>query len=101
MIRHIVLWKLKEQTEDGTREQNAAAIKAGLEGLVGRIDGLIKAEVTASIAPGGYDLCLYSELRDAEALVFYRNHPLHKEVQALVHRSMTERVAFDGEIAPC
>ena len=30
MIRHIVLWKLKEQTEDGAREQNAAAIKAGL-----------------------------------------------------------------------
>ena len=53
-----------------------------------------------SLTPGegGYDLCLYSEVRDAEALAFYRDHPLHKAVQALVHRSMTERVAFDGEI---
>ncbi len=99
MIRHIVFWKLKEQTEDGTREQNAAAIKAGLEALVGKIDGLLKAEVTSSAVSGGYDLCLYSELRDLDALAFYRDHPLHKEVQALVHRSMTERVAFDGEIA--
>ena len=48
--------------------------------------------------PGGMDLCLYSELTDAAALAVYRDHPLHKEVQALVHRSMTERVAFDGEI---
>lgn len=100
MIRHIVLWKLKEQTEYGTRAENSAAIKAGLEALVGKIDGLLKAEVTISVAPGtgGYDLCLYSELRDKEALAFYREHPLHKAVQALVHRSMSERVAFDGEI---
>ncbi len=98
MIRHIVLWKLKDQTEDGTKAENAAAIKAGLEGLVGKIDGLLRAEVTVGIPASGYDLCLFSELRDTEALAFYRDHPLHKEVQALVHRSMTERVAFDGEI---
>ena len=100
MIRHIVFWKLKDKTEDGILLENAAAIKAGLEGLVGKIDGLLKAEVTVSLTPseGGYDLCLYREVRDAEALAFYRDHPLHKAVQALVHRSMTERVAFDGEI---
>ena len=98
MIRHIVFWKLKDQTEDGSRAENAAAIKAGLEGLVGKIDGLLRAEVTVGLPASGYDLCLYSELRDVAALDFYRDHPLHKEVQALVHRSMTERAAFDGEI---
>ncbi|HIT07464.1 MAG TPA: Dabb family protein [Candidatus Merdivicinus faecavium] len=97
MIRHIVMWKLKDKTEDGAKAENAAAIKAGLEGLVGKIDGLLRAEVMVGM-PGGMDLCLYSELTDAAALAVYRDHPLHKEVQALVHRSMTERVAFDGEI---
>lgn len=97
MIRHIVMWKLKDQTGDGTKAENAAAIKAGLEGLVGKIDGLMRAEVLTGM-PGGMDLCLISELRDEEALAFYRDHHLHKEVQALVHRSMTERVAFDGRI---
>ena len=67
MIRHIVMWKLKDKTEDGTKAENAAAIKAGLEGLVGKIDGLLKAEVMVGM-PGGMDLCLYSELTDAAAL---------------------------------
>lgn len=97
MIRHIVMWKLKETTEDGTKAENAAAIKAGLEGLVGKIDGLLKAEVMVGL-PGGMDLCLYSELTDLAALEAYKVHPLHKAVQALVHRSMTERVACDGKI---
>ena len=98
MIRHIVMWNLKEQTEDGSLEENAAQIKEGLEGLVGKIDGLLRAEVTRNFTPGGMDLCLYSELRDKEALAFYRDHPLHKAVQQLVHRSVTQRVACDSEI---
>ncbi|MGI5894405.1 MAG: Dabb family protein [Candidatus Merdivicinus sp.] len=97
MIRHIVMWKLKDKTEDGTKAENAAAIKEGLEKLVGKIDGLLKAEVMVGV-PGGMDLCLYSELTTMEALEAYKVHPLHKEVQALVHRSMLERVACDGEI---
>ncbi|HIS75188.1 MAG TPA: Dabb family protein [Candidatus Merdivicinus excrementipullorum] len=97
MVRHIVMWKLKDQTEDGSKAENAAAIKAGLEGLVGKIDGLLKAEVMVGV-PGGMDLCLYSELSSMEALEGYKVHPLHKAVQALVHRSMEERVACDGII---
>ena len=97
MVRHIVMWKLKDQTEDGSKAENAAAIKAGLEGLVGKIDGLLKAEVMVGV-PGGMDLCLDSELSSREALGGYTVHPLHKAVQALVHRSMEERVACDGII---
>ena len=97
MIQHIVMWKLKDRTEDGTKAENAAAIQAGLEGLVGKIEGLLSAKVLIGL-PGGMDLCLVSELQDEAALTFYREHPLHKAVQALVHRSMTERVAFDGKI---
>lgn len=97
MIRHIVMWNLKDHTEDGTKAENAAAIKQGLEALVGKIDGLLRAEVMIGTA-GGMDLCLYSELTSMEALEAYKVHPLHKQVQALVHRSMTERVACDGEI---
>lgn len=97
MIRHIVFWNLKEQTEDGSKTENAAAIKAGLEGLVGKIDGLLRAEVAPGL-PGGMDLCLYSEFESMKALEAYKIHPLHKQVQALVHRSMTERVACDSRI---
>lgn len=98
MIRHIVLWKLKEQAAGNPREQNAAIIKERLEGLVGQIDGLAKLEVGINTVPGGWDLCLYSELRDADALAFYRNHPLHKEVQRFVHEVIDDRASCDSVI---
>lgn len=99
MIRHIVFWNLKEEAENHTKAENMQIIKEGLEGLVGKIDGLLKVEVNPNVNPdGGMDLCLYSELRDLDALVVYRDHPLHKEVQKFVHAVITERVAHDSEI---
>ncbi len=97
MIRHIVMWKLKDQTEDGTKEENIAAIKAGLEGLNGKIEGLLKAEVMIGCADG-MDLCLCCEFPDLAALEAYQVHPLHKQVQALVRRSVLERYCCDGEV---
>ena len=53
-------------------------IKAGLEGLVGRIDGLIKAEVMRGYDPDNYDLCLYSEFTSKQALNSYKENEKHK-----------------------
>lgn len=58
MLRHIVLWNLKENAAGSGKEQNAAIIKERLEGLVGRIEGLNRLEVNRGIVEGGYDLCL-------------------------------------------
>ena len=99
MLRHIVMWNLKDEAAGGTKEQNAAIIKERLEALVGRIDGLRRLEVGRNVVEGGYDLCLYSELDDLAALHFYKEHPLHKEVQAFVHQVITSRVACDSEQA--
>lgn len=97
MIRHIVFWDLKEEAEGGDKEKNARVIKEGLEGLVGKIDGLIKAEVGRGVTEGGMDLCLYSEFADLAALAAYRENPLHKEVQKFVHAVITKRVANDSQ----
>ena len=55
MVRHIVLWNLHEEN----KEENAAAIKATLEDLNGKIPGLRFLQVGRCY--NGYDLCLYSE----------------------------------------
>ncbi len=55
MVRHIVLWNLHEEN----KEENAAAIKAALEDLNGKIPGLRFLQVGRCY--NGYDLCLYSE----------------------------------------
>lgn len=98
MVRHIVMWNLQECAAGADKEHNAAKIKEKLEGLVGKIEGLQKLEVGRNIVPNGYDLCLYSEFDDMEALDFYRTHPLHMEIQKFVHEVITERVFSDCEI---
>ena len=73
-------------------------IREGLEGLVGRVDGLIMAEVRRNFNPSGMDLCLVSEFESKEALDAYQNHPLHLKVKEFVHKVVTDRAVTDCEI---
>ena len=39
MVKHIILWKLKEEFSEEEKKQIKAGIKEGLEGLAGQIPG--------------------------------------------------------------
>lgn len=95
MVKHIVMWNLKENAEGVSKLENAQKIKEGLEALVGKIEGLLSAEVGIGFNTNGYDLCLYSEFESKEALEFYQNHPLHDNVRQFVHKVISERVVCD------
>ena len=97
MVTHIVMWNLKDEAEGGGKDRNAAIIKERLEGLVGKIEGLVSLKVGRGVMPGGYDLCLLGQYKDLDALKFDREHPLHQEVQQFVHKVITERVSCDFE----
>lgn len=97
MIKHLVFWNLKDQAAGADKAANAAIIRERLEGLVGKIEGLRFLQVGTGVVEGNWDLCLYSEFEDLDALRFYRNHPLHLEVQKFVHEVITERAACDYE----
>lgn len=78
MVKHIILWKLKE-------ENNTAEIKNGikqnLEGLLGKIDGLIEIKVqTECLKSSNVDVMLYSVFETEEALKNYAVHPEHVKV---------------------
>jgi hypothetical protein len=73
-------------------------MKSRLEGLCGVVDGLIKAEVNLNYNPQGYDVCLYSEFRDKEALEGYQVHPEHLKIKEFVHQVISDRVVADCEI---
>lgn len=92
MVRHIVMWNLKEEN----KEKNALAIKEALESLNGRIAGLLHLEVNRCY--NGCDLCLVSEFESREAVRFYRDHPLHRSCQKIVHAAMRERFSCDYEM---
>lgn len=96
MIRHIVMWKLKDEN----KADNALKIKQSLEGLAGKIDGLISAKVYPDIKKDGanFDLCLDSVFVDLEALENYKIHPLHVAIAEFVKSVRTDRACIDFEV---
>ncbi len=78
MVRHVILWTLKE--EYNTKEIKEA-MKSALEGLVGVVPGLLKLKVAISPLPtANCDVMLDSELTDEAALAGYAVHPAHVDV---------------------
>lgn len=78
MVRHIILWKLKEEVN---KEEQVKLVKAGLESLAGRIPGMISIRVRTEKLPSSTaDAMLDSLFESEEALAGYKNNPLHVEV---------------------
>lgn len=99
MVRHVILWQLKEEY---TAEQKAAIkaeIKAGLEGLAGQVPGLVSIKVhTEGLPSSNADLMLDSAFVDEAALQGYAVHPAHVAVANGKVRPHTQnRVCLDFE----
>ncbi|MBQ8397002.1 MAG: Dabb family protein [Clostridia bacterium] len=78
MVKHIILWKLKEEANTAEVKHG---IKAGLEGLIGVVPGLIEIKVeTETLASSNVDVMLYSVFEDEAALKGYAVHPAHVAV---------------------
>lgn len=81
MVKHIILWTLKEEFTDGEKAEIKAGIKAGLEGLAGKIPGLLEIKVyTEGLPSSNADLMLDSSFTDEAALKGYAVHPEHVAV---------------------
>jgi hypothetical protein len=100
MVKHIVIWRLKERAADRSKSENASLIKERLESLRGKIPGLIHLEVGIDFDRGenAGDLALYSEFESREALAVYQGHPLHKAIMPIVLEARTERRVVDYEL---
>lgn len=99
MVKHIVMWKLKEEAHGNDKGTNARLIKEKLEALNGKIDCLLKLEVGLDFMGGGnYDVVLYSEFANREDISVYANHPLHQAVLPFIKEANCSRVAVDYEL---
>lgn len=93
MVKHIVLWNLRE---DCDKDAAAAEMKEALERLVGLVPGLLCAEVRRCFS--GCDVALYTELTDRAAVEGYQVHPEHLKAKAIVHSYAVARYAADYEL---
>ncbi len=100
MVKHIVIWRLKDEAHGLTKEQNALLIKEKLEALNGKIPGLIKLEVGVDFSrtESSADIVLYSEFESREALAGYQEHPLHKAIMPFVQEARLERRMVDYDV---
>ena len=98
MVKHMIIWKFKDELEN--KSERAAEIKAALEGLVGKIDGLLEMRILIErYECSAGDVMMDSTFENKEALDLYQSHPLHKEIaNGLVRPSMQERLSFDFEV---
>lgn len=81
MVKHIILWKLKEELSEEQKATVKAEIKEGLEGLAGKVPGLLDIKVNINPLPSSnMDLMLDSTLESFDALKAYSVHPAHVAV---------------------
>lgn len=93
MVKHIAMWKLKQSAEGADKKANEIKLKKKLEALFGVVPGAYKMEVGINYKPGGYDVVLYSEFNDHDALETYLMHPEYLRVKEFI-RSVTSDSAI-------
>lgn len=100
MVKHVILWKLKDELAGEEKEQVKAGIKEGLEGLTGQIPGLVEVKVRTECLPSSTaDVMLDTTFDDVESLKAYAVHPKHVEVADSKVRPYTAiRSCMDYEI---
>lgn len=100
MVKHVILWKLKEELSAQEKAERAAKIKEMLEGLVGKVPGLVSVKVvTNGLASSNADVMLDSVLESEEALKGYAVHPEHVAVADTYVRPYTQvRMCMDYEV---
>jgi hypothetical protein len=97
MIKHIVMFKLKESAEGSSKDGNLLKMKSELEALPGKIGEIRFFEVGINFSNTNfaYDLVLNSEFESKEGLFTYQQNPEHLKVAEFVGKVCENRVVVD------
>ncbi len=100
MVKHVILWQLKDELSDVEKQSVKIGIKEGLEGLKGQIEGLVEIQVNMNgLASSNADVMLDSTFVDEAALKAYAVHPAHVAVADGKVRPYTKtRMCLDYEV---
>ncbi|MBQ6442649.1 MAG: Dabb family protein [Lachnospiraceae bacterium] len=100
MVKHVIVWTLKEELSGEEKEKVKQGIKEGLEGLKGKVPGIVEIKVyTEGLASSNADLMLDSTFEDEDALKGYAVHPDHVAVADTKVRPYAKiRSCFDFQL---
>lgn len=100
MLKHIVMWQLKDHAEGADKAVNALKMKALLDACADIVPGILKFE-TAIAATGleaTCDVVLYAEFHSKAALDAYQEHPQHIALKPFIGAIRQARQCMDYEI---
>ncbi|MCR5772160.1 MAG: Dabb family protein [Butyrivibrio sp.] len=100
MVKHVILWTLKDELSSSEKEEIKKNIKEGLEGLKGKVPGIVDIKVYIDgLASSNADLMLDSSFESEDALKNYAVHPEHVAVADSKVRPYTKlRSCLDFEV---
>ena len=100
MVKHVIIWTLKEEYNEQEKADIKRGIKEGLESLKDKVPGIVEIKVyTEGLASSNTDLMLDTTFTDEEALKGYAVHPEHVAVANGKVRPFTKlRSCFDFEV---
>jgi len=100
MVKHVILWQLKDELTAEEKATIKKEMKESLEALVGKIPGLVEMKIqTECLASSNAEVMLDSTFEDEAALKVYATHPEHVAVADGKVRPYTKaRFCMDYEV---
>ena len=99
MIKHVVMWRLKEKAEGNDKASNGAKVIDTLQKLKPVISEIDSLEVGSNFnaSDAAFDLVLITTHKDREALAAYIGHPAHQEAASFIGKVVAARSVVDFE----
>ena len=98
MVKHIVLFKLKDEVPEAEKLVVMNKFKEAIEALPAVIPVIRKIEVGLYTNPGEtWHIALYSEFDNLDDVKFYATHPLHVAAGKIIAEAKESRACVDYE----
>lgn len=99
MVKHIVLFKLKDEAPEAEKLEAMNGFKKAIEALPAKIAVIRKIEVGLNMNPGEtWSIALYSEFDSLDDVKFYATHPDHVAAGKLLAAVKENRACVDYEV---
>ena len=99
MVKHIVLFKLKDEAPEAEKLEAMNSFKKAIEALPAKIAVIRKIEVGLNMNPGEtWSIALYSEFDSLDDVKFYATHPDHVAAGKLLSAVKESRDCVDYEV---
>ena len=97
MLKHVVMWKFKDESEGFTKRENMEKVRKSLLALKPMLPEIIEMEIGFDTGVGRdtWDMAIVMTFQDSIALERYQNHPAHKIVSAYVAKIRSDRACVD------